>query len=516
MSRVWSLPSVRLVLLTGLLLLGAVMVLGPVTGASGQVVTIDVTLVPLGSDWSYLDDGSDQGTAWQTDPVPTWDTGPAELGYGDGDEATVVASGPPGNFHATTYFRHTVTVADASTLQSVAGGLVADDGGVVYVNGTEVFRIRMPAGPPSFNTLTQGGVAGAAEDVLNAFTVDPALFVDGPNEIAVEIHQISTSSSSDISMNLELTAVASVASPTGGALPEGCTDGQHAAYELATDTWVCVDPPTGGGAPPAEWLVFPQNPSVGLVSTDGVEWLLRYSTISTVAIASDGSQWVAVGFAGRLNTSPDGETWTARSSITTNSLQGVASDGSQWVAVGSSGTILSSPDGVAWTSQTSGTSQSLRGVASDGSQWVAVGSSGTILSSPDGVAWTSQTSGTSQSLRGVASDGSQWVAVGNSGTILTSPDGVAWTSQTSGTSQTLFGVASDGSQWVAVGSGGTILTSPDGVAWTSQTSGLSFNILGVASDGSQFVAAGNGMATSLDGITWTTILPGTYQGVATR
>src|SRR5690606_4303072 len=34
--------------------------------------------VPMGSTWEYLDDGSDQGTAWRVDdPVPAWPTGPA-------------------------------------------------------------------------------------------------------------------------------------------------------------------------------------------------------------------------------------------------------------------------------------------------------------------------------------------------------------------------------------------------------------------------------------------------------
>ena len=56
------------------------------TGARAQTDQ----LVAPGTTWSYLDDGSDQGSAW-ADPLfddSTWATGPAELGYGDGDEAT--------------------------------------------------------------------------------------------------------------------------------------------------------------------------------------------------------------------------------------------------------------------------------------------------------------------------------------------------------------------------------------------------------------------------------------------
>lgn len=60
-------------------------------------------LIARGADWHYLDDGSNQGTAWrETDFDDSgWDSGPAQLGFGDGDEDTVIASG-----HITYYFRH--------------------------------------------------------------------------------------------------------------------------------------------------------------------------------------------------------------------------------------------------------------------------------------------------------------------------------------------------------------------------------------------------------------------------
>ena len=46
-----------------------------------------------------------------------WQQGPAELGYGDGDEATTVSYGADaGNKYTTTYFRKTFTVADTCLL----------------------------------------------------------------------------------------------------------------------------------------------------------------------------------------------------------------------------------------------------------------------------------------------------------------------------------------------------------------------------------------------------------------
>ena len=53
-----------------------------------------------------------------------WDFGYAELGYGDGDEITVVGYGnDEDNKHTTTYFRHMFMVANSENLQSLTIGL---------------------------------------------------------------------------------------------------------------------------------------------------------------------------------------------------------------------------------------------------------------------------------------------------------------------------------------------------------------------------------------------------------
>jgi hypothetical protein len=99
-----------------------------------------------------------------------------------------------------------------------------------------------------------------------------------------------------------------------------------------------------------------------------------------------------------------------------------------FVAVGPYGTILTSPDGVSWTRRTSGTSSWLSGVTYGNGLFVAVGMSGTILTSPDGVTWTARTSGTEQlALRRDLRERPLRGGGGQDGAILTSPDGVSWT-----------------------------------------------------------------------------------------
>ena len=182
---------------------------------AGEIPTGDIpfggfandTLIPAGSTWKYLDSGSDQGTAWYGTGFDDsgWESGAAELGYGDGDEATVVDSGPAGNFFITTYFRHTFNVTDAGSIGGLTLNLVRDDGAVVYLNGTEVRRDNLPTGTIVSSTTAISAIAGGDESTFFSSTVDPALLVNGDNVIAVEIHQQS-GTSSDVSFNLELVA----------------------------------------------------------------------------------------------------------------------------------------------------------------------------------------------------------------------------------------------------------------------------------------------------------------------
>ena len=180
-------------------------------------------LVPAGSTWRYLDDGSNQGTAWQTlaHDDGGWTTGRAQLGYGDGDEATVVGYG--GNADAkytTTYFRRTFSVTNPADVASLSLRLWRDDGAVVYLNGTEVFRTNMPAGTISHATRASTVIMGANESAFVSAALSASLLVAGSNVIAVEVHQ-SDAASSDLSFDLELLGSPSVVLTRGPYLQLG-------------------------------------------------------------------------------------------------------------------------------------------------------------------------------------------------------------------------------------------------------------------------------------------------------
>ncbi|HTF88340.1 MAG TPA: metallophosphoesterase family protein [Planctomycetota bacterium] len=164
-------------------------------------------LIAPGSTWKYRDNGVDLGIAWR-DPAfddSGWSSGPAQLGFGDNDEQTVVSYGPSAsNKYITTYFRRQFTVANPGLYASLRVRLLRDDAAVVYVNGVEIVRSNLDPGVPvTFLSQALTGVTQAEEDTFYSFHAPAAALVAGSNVIAVEIHQ-NNPSSPDLSLDLEL------------------------------------------------------------------------------------------------------------------------------------------------------------------------------------------------------------------------------------------------------------------------------------------------------------------------
>jgi hypothetical protein len=249
---------------------------------------VDV-LIPRGAVWRYLDDGSDQGTNWTAINFDdsAWSSGPAQLGYGDGDEATVVSYGPnANNKYITTYFRHAFTVNNPARYSALNLWLLRDDGGVVYLNGTEVYRSpSMPAGAIGYRTLATGN----GENTIDTATIPANLLVSGKNVVAVEIHQQAVDSS-DISFDFQLEGVLA-----GAPSPGGLGGSRAAGLEaMATEE----DRAEGSGLEPALALPNLQLPTSGSAFlASGPIALLggRANVIDTRSVRVNGApaEWVA-------------------------------------------------------------------------------------------------------------------------------------------------------------------------------------------------------------------------------
>lgn len=165
------------------------------------------TLLPSGSTWKYLDNGSNQGTAWQSPSFndASWLTGIAQFGYGDGDETTVVSYGPSAaSKYITTYFRTSFQVSNVNSYTNYIIRLKKDDGAIVYLNGVQVVRTNMPT-PYTYLTTAPSNLNGTSENTFLNHPVAANRFINGNNVIAVEIHQYSASND-DLSFDMIIEA----------------------------------------------------------------------------------------------------------------------------------------------------------------------------------------------------------------------------------------------------------------------------------------------------------------------
>ena len=160
-----------------------------------------------------------------------------------------------------------------------------------------------------------------------------------------------------------------------------------------------------------------------------LEWAVNSRAMYGISAAGPTTAW-AVGFAGFIWKTTDGQNWGPQVSNTGVALQDVdAVDPDTAWAVGDAGTILHTSDGgTSWVAQESGSTANLRRVAAANASraWV-VGTGGTILRTTDGgLTWTPQFSGTTANLNGVAAVNADtaWV-VGDGNTLLRTTDGGA-------------------------------------------------------------------------------------------
>ncbi len=263
-------------------------------------------------------------------------------------------------------------------------------------------------------------------------------------------------------------------------------------------------------------------------STDGVTWSGEPAPANTLmrGIAFGNGQFVMAGDNGMIFTSPDGITWTQRSSGS-GSFNDLNFANDLFTAVGSGGTLWQSQDGVNWAYPISHQSQNLFGVGVAFGRFIAVGEASSILAPSANGEWSSSVAATTHDLRAVTSGGGRLVAVGARSEAVRSSDGMTWSSSPviSGSPDTWFNSLTygNGTYVAAGGLGGAVFTSTDANVWTQRYWNLGLdNWRGAVYANGRFVLAGeasSGQApfaaifTSTDGATWSLIRPGTGPGL---
>ena len=162
-----------------------------------------VTEIHKGDNWSYWDNGSLDGTDWKTGSAEEWAEGPTPLGYGKSSIVTTISyGGNSSQKYPTYYFRKNLTVdAEPANIVSATLNFTADDGFVVYINGTEACRYLLPDGEITYSTYA----TTYAPNNPDSGTIDlpVGLLHKGENIIAVEVHN-NVPGSTDIYWDAEI------------------------------------------------------------------------------------------------------------------------------------------------------------------------------------------------------------------------------------------------------------------------------------------------------------------------
>ncbi|MBT8401018.1 MAG: CotH kinase family protein [Rhodothermia bacterium] len=163
------------------------------TGYNGEWDAV----VVQGDRWRFISPASEPASSW-TNPGfddSSWQEGPSGLGYGDGDDATVVSR------TLSVYARIRFDVDDLAAVERTIVHMDYDDGFVAYLNGTEVARAN----------IGQAGVRPRYDEPADTFTeprsvlgLPPQRFIienpssllrSGENILAVQVHNSSIGSS---------------------------------------------------------------------------------------------------------------------------------------------------------------------------------------------------------------------------------------------------------------------------------------------------------------------------------
>jgi hypothetical protein len=326
-------------------------------------------------------------------------------------------------------------------------------------------------------------------------------------------------------------------SGTGGTQAAGTGGGQANPPAPAVNP-----PPAVGGLPATFTAAFAEKDgtnfyafdgdSTSAVSADGITWTTSSITgmVGARVIRKLNGSWIAVGLNGGIFTSPNGTSWTSRSSgISGVYIHNVASDGTRYVAVATpdaanKNITTSSDGGVTWSSVSVGTKIIFLGITHYNGKFYAAGyeelpptntRKGEMYTSTNGSTWTRVSLpivaglGIVAPLQSITNKGTTLIAAGNFGVVYKSTDdGVTWTSsEASQTSVNLLNIVCSPSLCVATSSrpSATVVSSSDLSNWSRWTTTSQLDIRGIAYNGSRWTVVGEQgfSGSSANGIDWT-------------
>lgn len=177
----------------------------PGLGNTAMVSQVAVDLITFEDSWKYDESGADLGMVWRDLAYDdsAWLEGPTLIAK-RGSDTLAVPIRTVLNLHGgiTYYFRKEFEFqGDPAATTLVMNGHI-DDGVVFYLNGQELSRLHMPAGPIDYLTAATRSNNGVAFDPM---VLSGSGLVQGTNVLSAEVHQVRTTSS-DVVFGVRLTA----------------------------------------------------------------------------------------------------------------------------------------------------------------------------------------------------------------------------------------------------------------------------------------------------------------------
>jgi len=162
------------------------------------VQVADEIVIDLGEEWHYFKGQSEPSAEWAHPGFndSLWLTGPTGLGYGDGDDATVL--GDMRNNYTSVYLRHGFHVDNPAESTGLILEVAYDDGYVAYLNGQEIGRSESMEGrgtPPRHDQTSDENHEVTEPVELISLMRYQHLLLPGDNVLALQVHNTSLGSS---------------------------------------------------------------------------------------------------------------------------------------------------------------------------------------------------------------------------------------------------------------------------------------------------------------------------------
>ena len=279
------------------------------SSATSTVATVVVNLpayaiMPITrSPWKYNQAGVDLGTYWTAPDYDdsAWPSGNTLMGscaanyIGVANNPvlftnTVLSLTNNGTSTITYYFRTAFVLTNNPAMVSLTASNMYAHGTLAYLNGTEVYRMNMPSGKITYNTLASSAMAtnnsqtGTMWPTNIPMSLSSSLLVQGTNTLAVECHKAGLTNT-DVYMGVSLNV--SFPPPTALQITNDPSDLLVNEFQPASFAVGCI------GAPAFCQWYFQHDSNSPVVALPGAT-RPTYTVPATAYGSSDGYYWMTI------------------------------------------------------------------------------------------------------------------------------------------------------------------------------------------------------------------------------